>query len=296
MVGRLPDFLIIGAMKCGTSSLHDQLSRRSGLFMSTPKEPNFFSDDEQFERGLEWYSSLFGDAGEHQLCGESSTHYTKLPTYPHTVARLRNHLPSAKMIYVMREPISRLVSQYIHEWTQREVTGSLEEAIKENERFVAYSCYARQLEPFLEAWGPSAVLPVAFERMVEYPDQEFERVCRFIGDPTPGERRWDRDVAPDNVSRDRLRRSAFRDGLLEIPGAQGIKNRLPQVLRDRIKDLWRMRKRPTIPQALRREVEARIDEDLQRLGAWLGIELSCQDWRQRALEQPFGWVDADGAS
>ena len=59
---RLPDFIIIGAMKCGTSSLHEQLALRPGIFMSRPKEPNFFSDGSNFERGLDWYGALFSEA------------------------------------------------------------------------------------------------------------------------------------------------------------------------------------------------------------------------------------------
>lgn len=66
---RLPDFIIIGAMKCATSTLHDQLARQPGLFMSTPKEPNFFSDDEQWGRGLDWYGSLFEAVPGDTLCG-----------------------------------------------------------------------------------------------------------------------------------------------------------------------------------------------------------------------------------
>jgi hypothetical protein len=60
--------------------------------MSKPKEPNFFSDEERWSRGLEWYASLFDPAAADSLCGESSTHYTKLPTYPRTVERMRRHL------------------------------------------------------------------------------------------------------------------------------------------------------------------------------------------------------------
>jgi len=64
MSGRLPDFVIIGAMKCGTSTLHEQLAAQRSVYMSTPKEPNFFSDDEQWGRGIGWYTSLFEAAPE----------------------------------------------------------------------------------------------------------------------------------------------------------------------------------------------------------------------------------------
>ena len=100
-------FLVIGAMKCGTSSLHEQLSRRPNFFLSTPKEPNFFGDDDQFRKGTVWYESLFAGASPGQRCGESSTHYTKLPDHPHTVDRMHALIPGARLVYVMRHPIER---------------------------------------------------------------------------------------------------------------------------------------------------------------------------------------------
>ena len=84
-MNKLPDFVIIGAMKCATSSLHDQLAQQPGIFMSELKEPNFFSNDEQYAKGIDWYLSNFRDAYPDELLGESSTHYTKLPTYPNTI-------------------------------------------------------------------------------------------------------------------------------------------------------------------------------------------------------------------
>ncbi len=81
-MSRLPDFIIIGAMKSATTTLHGLLASQPGVFMSTPKEPCFFSDDEVWARGVGWYASLFEAAPAGALLGESSTHYTKLPTYP----------------------------------------------------------------------------------------------------------------------------------------------------------------------------------------------------------------------
>ncbi len=111
----MPDFMVIGAMKCGTSALHEQLHAQPGVFMCTPKEPNFFSDDEIYARGIAWYSSLFDDAPAVAICGESSTHSTKLPDLPHAVGRIAEHCPGAKFVYVMRNPLDRLVSHYMHE-------------------------------------------------------------------------------------------------------------------------------------------------------------------------------------
>ena len=287
---RLPDFAIIGAMKCGTSTLHEQLALRSGLFMSRPKEPNFFSDDDAYARGVAWYAGLFAGASPGQLCGESSTHYTKLPTYPLAAERMYALLPKARLVYVMRDPVERVVSQYLHEWSQREFTGTFEEALEREERFVAYSCYARQLAPFLERWGPAAVLPVFFERMVASPEEELSRVCRFLGDPSAEPVTWRAERARENVSSERLRASPLRDALLAVPAVRWLKDRLPHAFRERVRRIWSYDGRPKIAPDTRKKLEERIDRDLAELGRWLGGPLSCRGWTEQVLERPLEWV------
>lgn len=288
---RLPDFVIIGAMKCGTSSLHEQLALRPGIFMSRPKEPNFFSDDENFERGPQWYAGLFREAGPAQICGESSTHYTKLPTYPRTVERMRVQLPDVRLVYLMRDPIARISSQYVHEWSQGEVREPFERAVERHERYRAYSCYAYQLEPFLRAFGPDRVLPVFFERLLVAPSEELGRICRFVGDPHSGDAAWRRDLPPQNVSAERLRRSAIRDALLRMPGSAALRTRLPRAWRERAKGLWRMQQRPVLPEPLRRRLETHIDVDLARLGRWLGAHLDCRSFGQQVAAAALEWKE-----
>ena len=96
----LPDFVIIGAMKCATSTLHEQLARQPAIFMTTPKEPNFFSDPDIWAKGMDWYRALFTGAGPHDLKGESSTHYTMLPTYPEAVPRIKAALGAEYEIHL----------------------------------------------------------------------------------------------------------------------------------------------------------------------------------------------------
>src|SRR5262249_10226438 len=141
---RLPDFLVIGAMKSATTTLHEQLARQPGLFMSRPKEPNFFSDDDVHARGLDWYASLFRHAPSTALCGESSTHYTKLPTYPHAVGRIADSVPGVRLIYVMRHPLDQLLSHYVHERTVGRIKESLEEAVDRYPELLDYGRYGMQ--------------------------------------------------------------------------------------------------------------------------------------------------------
>ncbi|WP_428387961.1 sulfotransferase family protein [Mucisphaera sp.] len=290
-MSRLPDFVIIGAMKCGTSSLHEQLAAQPGFFMSDPKEPNFFSDDTNYERGFDWYRGLFAGAGADALVGESSTHYTKLPTYPATVARLKERLPDVRLVYVMRHPISRLVSQYIHEWTEGATSDPIDVAVRRLPRIVDYSRYAMQLTPYFEAYGTDRVLPVFLERMHRDPQEELTRVARFLG--YGGEVRWRTDLGEQNVSAERLRVSAWRDALTDQPVLAWLRRHLvPQGVRDRIKSLWQMKRRPELSAETEAELAADLDRDLATLGDWLGLKLTCATYKDVVLGgRAPNWAD-----
>lgn len=277
--GARPDFIVIGAMKAATSTFHEQLARQEGIFMSEEKEPCFFSDDSVFARGEEWYRSLFAEAPEGSLRGESSTHYTKLPTYPDTVRRMRALVPDAKLIYILRHPIDRLVSQYVHEWTVNRIRVGIEEAIERHEELVAYSRYAWQVAPYLEAFGPDRVLPVLFDSLSSRPDAELERVCGFLGyERKPS---WADDLEPQNVSAERLRETPLVDFLVNNPVVRRLRHTLaPRWLRDRAKSLWMLNERPRIRDDVRERLEALFDRELATLEDWVGIRLDCAGFRE----------------
>jgi hypothetical protein len=291
MTGRLPDFLIIGAMKCATTSLHEQLARQPHIFMSHPKEPNFFSDDENYALGLDRYRSLFREAPEDALCGESSTHYTKLPTFPHTVDRMAAALARVKLIYVMRHPVDRLISQYVHELTTGRITSGIHEAIDRYPELVDYGRYSIQLKPYLNAFGPESVLPVFFGRLARHPQDELERICRFLG--YPGKPRWDHAMKPQNVGSERLRRSAIREVLVQAPALTMVRRLLiPRSWTESIKALWRARIDPPRPSsALVERLRAIYDDDLTQLGQWLGVHLDCENFTEVTLEHACSWAE-----
>lgn len=288
MKPRQPDFIIIGAMKSATSSLHEQLAAQPGFWMSNPKEPNFFSDEPEFAQGLEHYWRLFKDAPPGSLCGESSTHYSKLPRHPYVVERLAKYVPDAKFIYVMRHPIDRLVSHYIHEWTERMIDRPIGEAIDQHSALVDFSRYSMQLQPYFEQFGRERVLPVFFDRLHQHSQAELERICRFLG--YEGEPRW-RDLDAQNVSSQRMRTSWIRDTLVYLPGVSFIRKHLvPQRVRDEIKRLWMMNRRPELTDAQRIRLERVFDDDLKRLGEWLGVPLSCTNFKSITRAQSLEWT------
>lgn len=284
---RLPDFLIIGAMKSATTTLHAQLARQPGIVMSDPKEPNFFSDDEQWARGLEWYASLFAAAGPDELAGESSTHYTKLPKHPHTVERMRAHLrPDVKLVYVMRHPVDRLVSHYVHEASRRAMPP-VDQAVNSLSELVDYGRYAFQLEPYLRAFGPENILPVFFDRLSRHSQEEIERVASFIG--YRGQPRWDPTYSERNVSTRRMSWNPTRDAIARAPVLAQIRRAVvPRSVTERVKRRWTIE--APAPSAATLESLRRIfDDDLRRLGRWLGIELDCLTFKAATVELVPGW-------
>jgi len=290
-VNRLPDFIIIGAMKCATSTLHEQLARQPGIFMSTPKEPNFFSDEAQFARGMDWYRSLFRDAADDDLCGESSTHYTKLPTYPRTVRRMMTRLGGrVKLIYIMRHPIDRLRSHYVHEWSKQMITVGIDEAIDRHPELIDYGRYGMQLEPYFEAFGCESILPVFFDRIVAAPQDELERICRFIGYSKRPE--WARDLPEQNVSSRRLRRTRIRSLLLDSRRMRALGRRfVPKWGRNLIEDLWAVKVNTELSADVRNRLTEVFDEDLGRLGRWLGLDLNCKTFKETGGTTAAGWVE-----
>lgn len=287
---RLPDFVIIGAMKCATSTLDTQLALQPGIFTCTPKEPYFFSNDEVYVKGLEWYEGLFDGAEPDDLCGEATTHYTKLPTYPLSLERMREHIPKAKLIYIMRHPIDRLVSQYVHEWSMNFVKVPLDAAVEQHPILVDYSRYSMQLKPFLETYGPENVLPLSFHRLMAASQEELERVCAFLGyEGTP---QWHSDTEAQNISAERIRRSPLRDAVVSAPGVRAIRKHLvPQSARDWVKGFWKMSSRPALSDVRRAELARVFDEDLALLGAWLGMELTCENFKDATTPAPLEWIE-----
>lgn len=278
-------------MKCATSTLHEQLARQPGIFMSEPKEPNFFSDDEVYARGPAWYARLFEAGSGAALRGESSTHYTKLPTHPRTLERMQRMLPDVKLIYMMRHPIDRLISQYMHEWSMRKISCPLERALDEHPELVHYSQYHMQITPFLAAYGPSNVLPVFMERLHIDAPAELARVCRFLG--YSGTSEWRDDVGQQNASSDRLRLgSGIGRALFEQPQLAELRRKfVPKRFRDALKSRLSMKERPVLSEADRTSLSATFDADLAQLGKLLGEPALCShSFKEQVTQRELTWV------
>jgi len=177
---RLPDFLVIGTGKSGTTSLYEYLNRHPDVFLTEVKEPEFFSRDNVYEKGLDWYASLFADARPGQLLGECSTTYTRWPHTADASTRIAKTLPNAKLICIMRHPVDRAYSHYCHHM-RYEVTMTFEQAIEDDHLFVDCSLYMDQLDRFLRFFSRESVLGLLLDDLRSDPGAMLGGVQRFLG-------------------------------------------------------------------------------------------------------------------
>jgi hypothetical protein len=186
-VRRRPNLFIIGAMKSGTTTLHEYLDSHPQIAMSRIKEPGYFVEELNQRQGEDWYLSLFEQDDCFRYRGESSTHYTKLPVYRGVADRLFQFNPDVRLIYIMRDPTERLLSHYLHN-VRDPVYGrerqALLKAVRRRPDYLAFGDYAMQLEPYINLFGRDALYTLTFEALINDPQRELERLYDWLGLPS----------------------------------------------------------------------------------------------------------------
>lgn len=175
-------FLLIGAMKAGTSSLHHDLSLLDGVYMTPEKEPNdLICDSVLTVDGEARYLRKFNGAAKGDICGEASTAYSQMPTHPGVPYRARQVLgETLRIIYMTRDPVDRIVSQYQHLRALGFETRPLNQAVLEDSTYVGYSAYQYQLEFWLNAFPKEQILTVKFEDYIDDPKTVLQTIAMFL--------------------------------------------------------------------------------------------------------------------
>ncbi len=177
----LPNFLVIGAAKAGTTSLHEYLTLHPQIFMARSKSPAFFDPRLRWDLGVEWYKSNF-DA-RFSINGEVSPQYTLFPTVSGVPKKIRDILGAPKLIYSIRDPIDRLLSEYreiMDQWPSPrpfDVTN-IETDWKQS---IQSSCYFFQLSQYLEFFPRRSIFVMLLERLKSNPRVVLREIFRFLG-------------------------------------------------------------------------------------------------------------------
>jgi hypothetical protein len=180
--GAMPNFVIIGAAKCGTTSLHAYLAGHPDIGMSTVKEPYYFNDPDH-ELWRPYYESLF--APDRPLRGEASTVYTRAPAVPGVADRMAAVIPDAKLIYLVRDPVERALASFVEESMHDNERRTADEAFADLDDpinpYVAASRYAYQLGLYLDAFEDPRWMVVEMDELRTSPDGVLRRICEFLG-------------------------------------------------------------------------------------------------------------------
>ncbi len=186
MTGRLPDFVVIGAPRSGTTALAWYLRAHPDLFLAKEKEVRFF--DQRYRLGVDWYMRRFADGRHRKVVGEATPTYMYNPT---AVARMAEVIPEARLLAILRAPVDRAYSHY---WMMRSLgmeSQEFEEALDEEEAglrppgsplaYVDSGRYHRYLEEVCARFPKGALRVLIFEDLVRDPEAVYRQTCQFLG-------------------------------------------------------------------------------------------------------------------
>ena len=296
---KLPDFLILGAAKAGTTALFGAVSRHPRVFCSPVKEPRFLAHAPSLASGKEQesahrkvvtesdYLALFVDCPPGSVAGEASTEYLSSERAP--AAALR-YVPRARLIAVLRHPMERAFSQYLHRrHNGREPLDTFEAAWAEEERRAdtgnarnrlrGRGFYAQALTRWLEVFPREQLLILFYEDWCHRPDHVLDLVWRHLGvDPIDGT-----IVRRENVSSRPPRwlwlhrHMTHRDNPLRRLARQFLPRSVRDVITDSV-NLLNLGQSPRLDPALRARLAVVYHQDLDQLERLTGRDLTA--WRR----------------
>ncbi|MDX6518794.1 MAG: hypothetical protein QOF50_1640 [Gaiellaceae bacterium] len=269
----LPNLIVIGAAKCGTTSLHEYLDEHPEISMSRQKELDFFVPEKSGDRDLAWYAAQFEDA---PVRGESSPSYTAHPFYSGPPERIAAVLPDVRLVYLVRDPIARIVSHYVHRSGTYPEMGTLEESLDHPDHgpwMIGLSRYWLQLERYLARFPAERILVVDSDELRARRPETLSQIFAFAGvDPSFRSEGFEVVHTP---GRTRTRRNpagrALLGGLAKTLGPSRT-HRLVTSAPGALKAPFRrMLEPPVLGPAARERLEEELAPDTQRLRAHTGL-------------------------
>lgn len=272
----LPDFVVIGAMKGGTTSLYEYLKQHPDIGMSDMKELNYFVEEQNLVRGRDWYESQFNGAA--RLHGEASPNYSKYPTFAGVPERMHDLIPNVRLIYILRDPIARIVSHYTHNYIAGRENQRIDEALSGSggEHYVACSRYFMQIEQFQQYFPSDALLVTTLEDLTRQPVETMERIFEFLGVDDTFAKQIDYRAHWETASRRRRNRfgqylKVARETLPVTPSLPSpVARLLTRASRDAVE-------KPTLSPELEAKLVAQLSDDVERLRSYTGESFDC--WR-----------------
>ncbi len=249
--------------------MYHYLASHPDVVPSSVKETNFFKTPGDFSKGLDWYAGLFqGNGG---IAFEASPNYSKRHIFPSVPERMHSVLPEARLIYVLRDPVDRAVSHYVHNYSHGRESRSFSEAVKKRDRnYIRTSRYFYQLEAFLEYYPAERILIVQSEKMHDNTAEVLAEVAEFLGIPDSFEQSFIEKRF--HQSRDKKRRSR-----LEAVLCRKTNNpELLSIIRKFTRPFRKSIKRPVVSAGQMEILSEMIAPDIEKLRRFTGMTFA--DW------------------
>jgi hypothetical protein len=178
-----PNFFIIGAARSGSTSLYLYLEQHPDIYFPEVKELNFFSNPKYWAKGLDWYESRFKPRDKNiSRIGEASTSYTRAPFSQAVPEKIFSYAPDSKLIYIVRNPIDRFISHYLHRVQVGQETREIANIITnlENEAFAWQGCYHYQIEKFQHFFNRDQICIVSMDDLKQSPEALVTKIFQFL--------------------------------------------------------------------------------------------------------------------
>ena len=268
----LPDFIIIGRQKCGTTSLASWLDEQPEVFFSHPKEPHFFARDMAWKRGLDWYATVYKGVGAGQLTGEGSQSYTHPDLNSIAAERIQRTVPDVRLIYVVRHPVERIRSHYRHMRIWGDEKRPLADVLRRpDSEPILHNMYFQCLTPYITRFSREQILVVRMDDLVDHEGPGWAAILDHLGLP------WrSQPQTATNVSASRalyrspmrlLRRFDYERRLAWVP--RPLRRIGKSLTRSRGENFKRMLEESRAP--FPEGVLEPVWEDVAHLEEWLGV-------------------------
>lgn len=173
-------FIVIGAMKAGTTSIYQHLLSHPGISMSRMKETDYFVESANWKLGEQWYRQQFSENAA--VTGEVSPNYTKHDIFPGVAERIVAYSRQTKLIFLARDPVDRFFSQYFHVLSMGHTATQPEQLIgsKSGDHILETSRYAAQIETYLRLFSREQLLFLDFAELRDSPQITLDKVTEFL--------------------------------------------------------------------------------------------------------------------
>jgi len=255
----LPNALIVGAIKSGTTTLAELLRQHPEVFVSRPKELHFFSHEENFAKGLTWYESHFEGAEQCKAILEATPNYSATRTYPQALERIAEDLPDVRLVYIVRHPVERVLSHWSFFYAKGRDVPPIDKAVRADPLYLDVSRYAEHTRKMRERFGDDRVHVMFLDDFKADPHVEMARLCEYLGVDSTF-RFVDVDIPRNSMAAAGM----FRWGLKHIPGFVAAKNKVPLRARARLKrSVLKKIQKPAMPEETQRWLADQLRDDAE---------------------------------